>query len=56
MRRWGEMEDYTGLAYIREQIPAENDVYKKMKPVWGKLYYPRGGLLYEGYMVHFCSI
>lgn len=51
MRNWGSMEDYTGMAYIREHIPAENDVYKKMKPVWGKLHYPNGELLYEGFMV-----
>ena len=50
MREWGTMEDYTGMAYIREHIPAENDVYKKMKPVWGKKYYPDGKLLYEGFM------
>ena len=51
MRDWGSMEDYTGMAYIREQVPAENDVFKKMKPEWGKLYYSNGELLYEGFMV-----
>ncbi len=51
MRNWGTMEDYTGMAYIREHIPAENDIPRKMKPEWGKLYYPNGELLYEGFMV-----
>ena len=51
MRKWGKMEDYTGMSYIRERIPAENDVYRKMKPEWGKLFYQNGRLLYEGYIV-----
>ena len=52
MQHWGSMEDYTGMAYIREHIPAENDVYRKMRPEWGRLYYPNGELLYEGCMVN----
>lgn len=52
MQNWGFLrEDYRGMVYNDKYIPAENDIPGKMKPAWGKLYYPDGNLLYEGFMV-----
>lgn len=49
------LEDCLGCLWEREQIPAEHDVYPKMKPVWKKLFYSSGyyagRLLYEGFTV-----
>ena len=48
-----DLEDCTGQLWERDRIPAEHDVYRKMKPVWKRLYYGsgfyRGRLLYEGF-------
>ena len=49
------LEDCTGHLWERDHIPAEHDVYRKMKPVWKRLYYGdgyyKGKLLYEGFTV-----
>lgn len=49
------LEDCTGHLWNRDHIPAEHDVYRKMKPVWKRLYYGNkyycGKLLYEGFTV-----
>ncbi len=49
------LEDCMGHLWERDHIPAEHDVYQKMKPVWKRLYYGKGyyegELLYEGFTV-----
>ena len=45
------IEDYTGRSWARDQIPAENDIYRWVRPDWGRLYADDGHLIYEGNLV-----